>query len=370
MLPTQVTAMIELLSIEPYISLFWIFLYSYDQDCILTSIQAKWVRKLQKEHPCCAFRASVTNPFGKGSLIALLRQFSSLHKDRKQISVGIIGFPNIGKSSIINTLRGKKTCVTAPIPGSTLVWQYVTLMKRIYLIDSPGIVPPDQNASAEDILLRGSVRTEKVENPAQYIPAVMSRVKQHHMERTYSLKGWKDSHHFLELLARKMGRLLKAGEPDVDAVARIVINDFLRGRLPWYTAPPVVEGPEDEIEGRSGRLGEMPKKRKRDDESMPDTSMGAPTPQRSEDEEESGEEDEDFEGFGSDNESAEKAEKPSKKKKKVEADDEVDVDDIISLGASSESEAGSDGEEEDESEDEAAEEEEVPVSKNLRKRRK
>jgi nuclear GTP-binding protein len=89
--------------------------------------------------PAVAFHASINNSFGKGSLIALLRQFSSLHNDRKQISVGMVGYPNVGKSSIINTLRKKKVCVVAPIAGETKVWQYITLMKRIYMIDCPGV---------------------------------------------------------------------------------------------------------------------------------------------------------------------------------------------------------------------------------------
>jgi nuclear GTP-binding protein len=96
------------------------------------------VKQLSKEYPTLAFHASITNPFGKGSLISLLRQFSQLHKDKKSISVGLIGYPNVGKSSIINTLMKKKVCKVAPIPGETKVWQFVTLMKRIYLIDCPG----------------------------------------------------------------------------------------------------------------------------------------------------------------------------------------------------------------------------------------
>ncbi|KAK3064341.1 GTPase required for pre-60S ribosomal subunit nuclear export and maturation, partial [Teratosphaeriaceae sp. CCFEE 6253] len=151
---------------------------------------AKWVKLLSREYPTLAFHASLTNSFGKGTLISLLRQFSALHSARKQISVGFIGYPNTGKSSIINTLRKKKVCKTAPIPGETKVWQYITLMKRIYLIDCPGIVPPSMSDSPEDILLRGVVRVENVENPAQYIPAVMARCRRHHLERTYDIKGW------------------------------------------------------------------------------------------------------------------------------------------------------------------------------------
>ncbi|KAL8904514.1 MAG: hypothetical protein Q9207_003204 [Kuettlingeria erythrocarpa] len=230
-------------------------------DLVPTGVAASWVRHLSKSHPTLAFHASITNSFGKGSLIQLLRQFSSLHSDRKQISVGFIGYPNTGKSSIINTLRKKKVCTVAPLPGETKVWQYITLMKRIYLIDCPGVVPPNGNDSEEDILLRGVVRVENVDNPHVYIPAVLKKVKPQHIERTYDVRGFEDATAFLELLARKSGRLLKGGEADVDGVAKMVLNDFLRGKIPWFTPPPLLEGQEEKkekgIEGRKGALGEM-----------------------------------------------------------------------------------------------------------------
>lgn len=136
-------------------------------------------------------------------------------------------------------------------------------VKRIYLIDCPGIVPPNINDTPEEILLKGVVRVENVEHPEQYIPAVLSRVKTHHMERTYDIKDWGGDHiSFLELIARKGGRLLKGGEPDVDGAAKMVLNDFMRGKIPWFTPPPALPEGEDKdgIEGRSGRLGEMPRR--------------------------------------------------------------------------------------------------------------
>jgi len=90
----------------------------------------------------------------------------------------------------------------------------------------------------EDILLRGVVRVENVENPEQYVAAVMRKVRKHHLDRTYDVKGWDTPTEFLEALARKGGRLLKGGEADLDGVAKMVLNDFLRGKIPWFTPPP------------------------------------------------------------------------------------------------------------------------------------
>jgi nuclear GTP-binding protein len=227
-------------------------------------------------------------------LIALLRQFSSLHSDRKQVSVGFVGYPNVGKSSIINTLRKKAVAKVAPIAGETKVWQYVTLMKRIYLIDCPGIVPPSRNDRDVDLVMRGVVRIENVDNPAQYMEEILQRVQPRHLQRTYDIKGYENATEFLEMLARKSGRLLKGGEPDLDGVAIMVINAYLRGKIPWFISPPKLEGEEEGIAGREGRLGEMGRKRKRDELSGDDTVedagnteanlSGAPS-------------DDDFEGF-------------------------------------------------------------------------
>ena len=186
----------------------------------------------------------------------------------------------------------------APIPGETKIWQYITLMKRIYLIDCPGVVPPNNNDSQEDILLRGVVRVENVENPEQYIAAVLEKTKPQHIERTYDIKGFNNATQFLELLARKGGRLLKGGEADVDGVAKMVINDFLRGKIPWFTPPPVVEGQENKgIEGRKGALGEMGKIRKPEDSK----SSPAGQPEQGALAEDSVGEDDQFNGFDEEN---------------------------------------------------------------------
>ncbi|CAB1333546.1 unnamed protein product [Coregonus sp. 'balchen'] len=172
-------------------------------DLIPTWVTRRWVAVLSAEYPTLAFHASLTNSFGKGSLIQLLRQFGKLHTDKKQISVGFIGYPNVGKSSVINTLRSKKVCNVAPLAGETKVWQYITLMRRIFLIDCPGVVYPSED-SESDIVLKGVVQVEKIRNPEEHIPA--------------------------------------GGEPDLPCVSKMVLNDWQRGRIPFFVKPPGCEG--------------------------------------------------------------------------------------------------------------------------------
>nr|XP_014126337.1 nucleolar GTP-binding protein 2 [Zonotrichia albicollis] len=209
-------------------------------DLIPTWATKRWVTVLSQEYPTLAFHASLTNPFGKGAFIQLLRQFGKLHSDKKQISVGFIGYPNVGKSSVINTLRSKKVCNVAPIAGETKVWQYITLMRRIFLIDCPGVVYPSGD-SETDIVLKGVVQVEKIKSPEDHICAVLERAKEEYIRKTYKIESWTDTEDFLEKLAARTGKLLKGGEPDLQTVSKMVLNDWQRGRIPFFVMPPMAE---------------------------------------------------------------------------------------------------------------------------------
>lgn len=273
-------------------------------------------------------------------MIQLLRQFSALHSDRKQISVGLIGGPNTGKSSIINTLLKKKVCTVAPIPGETKVWQYVTLMRRIYLIDCPGVVPPSTSDTPTDLVLRGVVRVEKVDSPEQYIPALLQRVKRRHMEKTYELTNWTNATELLELLARRGGRLLKGGEPDLDGVAKMMLNDFMRGKIPWFTPPPKLDDNSGEVKaGRQGKLGEMPLKRKATEEATEDAQDESVVVDAAKEEAEDDDEEEEFEGFGSDTEGGLSRKASFGATTAGESNDDSEADDILSMGSDDEEEA-------------------------------
>uniref|UniRef100_A0A3P8N6B5 Nucleolar GTP-binding protein 2 n=1 Tax=Astatotilapia calliptera TaxID=8154 RepID=A0A3P8N6B5_ASTCA len=215
-------------------------------DLVPTWVTKRWVAVLSQEYPTLAFHASLTNSFGKGSLIQLLRQFGKLHTDKKQISVGFIGYPNVGKSSIINTLRSKKVCNVAPLAGETKVWQYITLMRRIFLIDCPGVVYPSED-SESDIVLKGVVQVEKIKNPEEHIGAVLERAKPEYIQKTYRIPTWNCADDFLEKLAFRTGKLLKGGEPDLATVSKMVLNDWQRGRIPFFVKPPGPEGDQEPL---------------------------------------------------------------------------------------------------------------------------
>lgn len=217
-------------------------------DLIPLWATARWLQILSKDYPTIAFHASVNHPFGKGNVISLLRQFSKLHnvthrgnkRTKTPISVGVIGYPNVGKSSLINTLRRKSVCKVAPIPGETKVWQYVALTRTIFLIDCPGVVYDRESNNDVQAVLKGVVRVERLGNAdkTDVVNTVLQIVKHKDVVATYGVHEWRDVIDFLEQLAKLRGKLVSGGLPDTEAAARMVLYDWQRGRLPWFNAPP------------------------------------------------------------------------------------------------------------------------------------
>lgn len=207
-------------------------------DLVPTSITARWVKYLSQFHPTVAYKGDINKPFGRNALIKLLRQFDNFHKDKKTISVGFIGYPNVGKSTVINSLRKKAVCKAAPIAGETKVWQYVALTKRIYLIDSPGVVYSSDNDSEVDVVLKGVVRPERLDDAPYYIPAILERAQRGSIAQVYGIDDIIDGDDFLKKVASRSGRLLKGNEPDISSVAKMILNDWQRGHIPHFTIPP------------------------------------------------------------------------------------------------------------------------------------
>eukprot|EP00917_Polyrhabdina_sp_WS-2016_P017654 GHVP01038163.1.p1 GENE.GHVP01038163.1~~GHVP01038163.1.p1 ORF type:complete len:460 (-),score=94.72 GHVP01038163.1:969-2348(-) len=205
-------------------------------DLVPKTVVEKWQKYFSKKSPTVVYQADINSSFGKRTLISILRQLSNIHKTKNQINVGFVGYPNVGKSSVINSLRSKKVCVAAPIPGQTRVWQYVSLTKRINLIDCPGIVPTNQETETDKVL-KGVVRITNLPEPEDHIKAVLDLVNREHVRNLYKIDSWNDSEDFLTKLAIRSGKLHKGGIPDISTVARKILTDWLGGRLPFYIIP-------------------------------------------------------------------------------------------------------------------------------------
>jgi len=229
-------------------------------DLVPTWVVARWIKHLSSQYPTLAFHAKISKSFGKGSLIQLLRQFQRLHPERQKISVGFFGYPNVGKSSVINTLKEKVVCKVASIPGETKVWQYITLTNNIYLVDCPGVVYPKAGETDAGQMLKGVVRVEQVKDAEQYIDEILERIRPEYIERTYGFSHWDSPDDFLTRLAKRYGKLLKGGEPDYHNVAMMLLHDWVRGKLPWFVCPPF----EDDLE----KIAAEEKKQKEEKEKM------------------------------------------------------------------------------------------------------
>ncbi|CRH03913.1 GTPase, putative [Plasmodium relictum] len=209
-------------------------------DLIPTSVAEKWIKILSKEYPTIAYHANINKPFGKSDLFNIIRQYTQFFKQQKKkhVHIGLIGYPNVGKSAIINSLKKKVVCISACLPGQTKYWQFIKLTNKVYLIDCPGIVPYDVEDS--DKILRCTMRIEKITNPHFYIDDIFKMVNKSHIFKIYKLSEdltFQNSEEFLEILAKKMGKLLKGGQPDIISVSKIILNDWIKGKIPYFVNP-------------------------------------------------------------------------------------------------------------------------------------
>jgi len=120
----------------------------------------------------------------------------NINKDK--IIVCVAGFPNTGKSSLINALRGRHVAGTAPIPGKTKGIQLIKLSNKIYLKDTPGIFTLKDK---ELLTLIGSYSPEKLDNPIRVALKLIKLIFEDLQER-FNIEA-KDENEFLEKLSKK-----------------------------------------------------------------------------------------------------------------------------------------------------------------------
>jgi len=174
---------------------------------------------------------------GAETLLQLLKNYSRSSDIKKNISVGIIGFPNVGKSSLINSLKRSKAVSVGAKPGVTRTVTEVTLDKNITLIDCPGIIFASDMSQA-DAALRNCINFEQLEDATLPIQAILQRCPVALLSQIYKIPSFRDHIEFLHHVAVKRGKLRPGGIPDIELAAQVVFYDWNSGKIPYYTIPP------------------------------------------------------------------------------------------------------------------------------------
>ncbi|XP_049862646.1 guanine nucleotide-binding protein-like 3 homolog [Schistocerca gregaria] len=176
---------------------------------------------------------------GAELLMSLLANYCRNKGIKTSISVGIIGLPNVGKSSIINSLKRARACNVGATPGVTKAMQEVQLDSKIKLLDSPGIVFASSDGRGDaSVALKNAVRVESLMDPMTPASAILQRANREQMMELYNIPEYSTPQEFFSLLAKRMGRFKKGGVPDPEVAARILIDDWNRGKIKYYTVPP------------------------------------------------------------------------------------------------------------------------------------
>ena len=145
----------------------------------------------------------------------------------------IVGSPNVGKSTLINRLVGKKVQVTGNRPGVTKDLNWNRINESIELLDSPGILWPklDIEQVAFNLASLSAIKEEilPVYDVFCYIIKTLYKRYPAILESRYGITNIEDMIEVMEVIGRKRGCLLKGNEIDYDKVINIVMNDVKSG---------------------------------------------------------------------------------------------------------------------------------------------
>ena len=156
-------------------------------------------------------------------------------KKDTRVNVGVIGYPNTGKSSVINLLIGKSSAKTASQAGFTKGIQKLKLSSDILLLDSPGVIPQREYSTTIQKSISqqakiGAKTIDKLKNPELAVDNLMKEFP-FLLEKHYDIDAEGDSEILIETLGRKLNILKKKNEINSDQVARKILKDWQEGKI-------------------------------------------------------------------------------------------------------------------------------------------
>lgn len=206
------------------------------------SVTARWKKYYEEKG---FFVALVNSKNGKGvkqvNEVIQSACKEKIERDRRRgilnrpIRAMIVGIPNVGKSTFINSFAGKNCTKTGNKPGVTKGKQWIRLNKNVELLDTPGILWPkfeDQTVGLR-LAFIGSIKDE-LSNQYELCMLLMKYLREYYLKaipENYQIEPAETDVELLERVAKRRGCLKAGGEYDLDKAANYVIDDFRNGRL-------------------------------------------------------------------------------------------------------------------------------------------
>ena len=214
-------------------------------DLADTTINKSWVEKLNTENQR-ALLVDSNNGIGTKDVVKAACEIMKEKLDKQaekgrmggSVKAMVVGIPNVGKSTFINKIAGKKTAITGNKPGVTKKNQWVRLDETIQLLDTPGVLWPklDNELYARHLAYIGTIKDEviDIEELAVFLlDELVTNYKKMLYER-YKISedfGYEMTYELLEEIGRKRGCLVRGGEVDYTKVANILFDEFRSGKI-------------------------------------------------------------------------------------------------------------------------------------------
>lgn len=243
-------------------------------DLIPTNALNQWLNFLKSSFPTVPVKASpgasgstsfnknLTSSMTANSLLQALKSYAAKSNLKRSIIVGVIGYPNVGKSSIINALTNRhgqnsKACPVGNQAGVTTSMREVKIDGKLKIIDSPGIVFPDEIMNSKKtsktnqeakLALLSAIPPKQILDPIPAVNLLLRKFSKDNemadgLKTYYQLPPLPSSNfeefskQFLIHIARSKGRLGKGGVPNLNSAAVSVLNDWRDGRILGWTLP-------------------------------------------------------------------------------------------------------------------------------------
>lgn len=257
-------------------------------DLIPPKILRDWLVYLRRYFPTLPLRASgaapnahtfnhrdITVQSTSTALFKALKSFAATRQLKRAVSVGVIGYPNVGKSSVINALLSRmsgkgasssKACPAGAEAGVTTSIRSVKIDSKLTLLDSPGVVFPSSSSTQSGglvslknateahahLILLNAVPPKQIDDPVPAVALLLKRLSatpelMQKLTDVYDIPALLPSRadgdtttDFLVQVARKRGRIGRGGIANLNAAAMTVVTDWRDGRIQGWVEPPTL----------------------------------------------------------------------------------------------------------------------------------